>query len=52
MGLWHFSDDAAKVSRRLGLGEGSRAFTTLAELRAQLQTAPDAIPVPDPAVAF
>jgi len=52
VGLWHFSDDAAKVSRRLGLSEGSRAFTTLAELRQELQTAPDAIPVPEPVVAF
>jgi predicted PurR-regulated permease PerM len=52
VGLWHFSDDAGKVSRRLGLSEGSRAFTTLAELRQELQTAPDAISVPEPAVAF
>ena len=52
VGLWRFSDDPTKVSRRLGLSEGSRAFTTLAELRQELQTAPDAIPVPEPAVTF
>jgi predicted PurR-regulated permease PerM len=50
VGLWRSSDDPAKVSRRLGLSEGSRAATTLAELRQELQTAPDAIPVPEPAV--
>ena len=50
VGLWRSSDDPAKVSRRLGLSEGSRASTTLAELRQELQTAPDAIPVPEPAV--
>jgi hypothetical protein len=52
MGLWRSADDPAKVSRRLGLSEGSRAFTTLAELRQELQTAPEAIPVPEPAAAF
>jgi len=52
MGLWRSSDDPAKVSRRLGLSGGSRAFTTLAELRQELQTTPDAIPVPEPAAAF
>ena len=33
MGLWNFSDDPLKVNRRLGLAEGARAFTTLAEIR-------------------
>jgi len=46
VGLWNFTDDPAKVSRRLGLSEGARAFTTLAELREELQGAPDAVPVP------
>jgi len=46
VGLWNFSDDPAKVSRRLGLSEGSHAFTTLAELRQELERAPDAVPVP------
>jgi predicted PurR-regulated permease PerM len=50
VGLWNFSDDPAKVSRRLGLSEGSHAFTTLAELRRALESAPDAVPVP--AAAF
>jgi predicted PurR-regulated permease PerM len=50
VGLWNFSDDPSKVSRRLGLSEGARAFTTLAELRQELVTAPDAVPIP--AAAF
>ena len=41
VGLWNFSDDPLKVNRRLGLAEGSRAFTTLAELRQELEGAPD-----------
>jgi predicted PurR-regulated permease PerM len=47
VGLWNFSDDPSKVSRRLGLAEGAHAFTTLAELREGLQTAPttEAAPV-------
>jgi predicted PurR-regulated permease PerM len=47
VGLWNFSDDSSKVSRRLGLAEGAHAFTTLAELREGLQTAPtpEAAPV-------
>jgi predicted PurR-regulated permease PerM len=47
VGLWNFSDDPSKVSRRLGLAEGARAFTKLAELREGLQTAPtpEAAPV-------
>jgi hypothetical protein len=32
------------------LSEGARAFTTLAELRQELSTAPDAVPVPAAAV--
>jgi predicted PurR-regulated permease PerM len=46
VGLWNFSDDPSKVSRRLGLSEGACAFTTLAELRQELGAAPDAVPVP------
>jgi len=46
VGLWNYSDDASKVSRRLGLSEGSHAFTTLAEMRQELERAPDAVPVP------
>jgi hypothetical protein len=46
VGLWNFSDDPSKVSRRLGLSEGSHAFTTLAELRRELESAPDVVPVP------
>ena len=46
VGLWNFSDDPAKVSRRLGLSEGARAFTTLAQLREELQGTPEAVPVP------
>jgi len=46
VGLWNFSEDPAKVSRRLGLGEGAHAFSTLAELREELQTAPNAVLVP------
>jgi predicted PurR-regulated permease PerM len=48
VGLWNFSDDPSKVSRRLGLSEGARAFTTLAELRQALEGAPDAVPDPIP----
>jgi predicted PurR-regulated permease PerM len=48
VGLWNFSDDPSKVTRRLGLSEGARAFTTLAELRQALEGAPDAIPDPIP----
>jgi hypothetical protein len=45
VGLWNFSDDPLKVNRRLGLAEGSHAFTTLAELRQALEGAPNAVPV-------
>ena len=48
VGLWNFTDDPTKVSRRLGLSEGARAFTTLAELRQALEGAPDAVPDPIP----
>ncbi len=37
VGLWNFSDDPLKVSRRLGLAEGARAFATLSELRQALE---------------
>src|SRR5580693_191809 len=46
VGLWNSTDDPAKVSRRLGLTEGSLAFTTLAELRQGLETAPDSALAP------
>lgn len=39
VGLWRFSGDPANASRRLGLAEGSRAFTTLAEFIQELQPA-------------
>jgi predicted PurR-regulated permease PerM len=45
VGLWHFAGDAGTVNRRLGLREGSRALTTLAEFHQELQTAPTDIPV-------
>jgi predicted PurR-regulated permease PerM len=47
VGLWHFSGDAAKVSRRLGMTEGSRALTTLAEFPEELKgaLANDRVPV-------
>ena len=49
VGLWNFSDDSSKVSRRLGLADGARAFTTVADLRKELEAAPevapDAVPV-------
>lgn len=48
VGLWNSTDDPTKVSRRLGLSEGARAFTTLAELRQALEGAPDAAPLPVP----
>ena len=48
VGLWNSTDDPTKVSRRLGLSEGARAFTTLAELRQTLDGAPDAAPLPVP----
>lgn len=40
VGLWHFSGDPSKLSRRLGLSEGFRAFTTLAEIVGTLQGTP------------
>jgi predicted PurR-regulated permease PerM len=40
VGLWHFSGDPLKLSRRLGLAEGFRAFTTLAETVEAIQGAP------------
>jgi predicted PurR-regulated permease PerM len=46
VGLWNLSDDPVKVHRRLGLSEGARAFTTLADLRQALEGAAEAVPVP------
>jgi predicted PurR-regulated permease PerM len=45
VGLWHFSGDPLKVSRRLGLTEGSQTFSTLSEFIQELRTAPAADPV-------
>jgi hypothetical protein len=46
VGLWNLADDPSKVSRRLGLTEGSLAFTTLAEIRQELETAPNSALAP------
>jgi predicted PurR-regulated permease PerM len=46
VGLWHFSGDASKISRRLGLSNGSHTFSTLGEFIAELKPAPTADPVP------
>jgi len=47
VGLWHFSSDSTKLSRRLALKGDSRAFTTLAELIHEVQdlSAPATQPV-------
>jgi predicted PurR-regulated permease PerM len=42
VGLWHFSGDSTKLNRRLGLTDGSRVFTTLAEFIEELQGLPHA----------
>ncbi len=44
VGLWRFSGEPAKLSQRVGLAEGSRAFTTLVEFVEALQTTPAAKP--------
>jgi predicted PurR-regulated permease PerM len=49
VGLWHFSGDASKISRRLGLSSGSQTFSTLGEFIAELKLAPTADPVPESA---
>jgi predicted PurR-regulated permease PerM/methylmalonyl-CoA mutase cobalamin-binding subunit len=46
VGLWRFSGDPSKLSRRLGLAEGFTAFTTLAEIVEVLQGAPASTPEP------
>ena len=46
VGLWHFSGDRSKISRRLALTDGSQALITLAEFIEQLKPAPTADPVP------
>jgi predicted PurR-regulated permease PerM len=46
VGLWHFSGDRSKISRRLALTDGSQAFITLGEFIEQLKAAPTADPVP------
>jgi hypothetical protein len=46
VGLWHFSGDRSKISRRLALTDGSQTFITLAEFIEQLKPAPTADPVP------
>jgi predicted PurR-regulated permease PerM len=47
VGLWHFSGDSSKISRRLGLSSGSQTFSTLGEFIAELKLAPTADPVPE-----
>jgi predicted PurR-regulated permease PerM len=44
VGLWQFSGEPTKLGQRLGLTEGSRALTTLAEFVEALQGAPSATP--------
>jgi predicted PurR-regulated permease PerM len=46
VGLWHFSGDRSKISRRLALTDGSQVFITLGEFIEQLKPAPTADPVP------
>jgi hypothetical protein len=46
VGLWHFSGDPLKISRRLGLTGGSQTFGTLGEFIEELKAAPTADPVP------
>jgi hypothetical protein len=46
VGVWHFSGDPSKNSRRLGLTDGSRTFSTLAEFVDELKVAPAEIPLP------
>jgi predicted PurR-regulated permease PerM len=46
VGLWHFSGDPLKISRRLGLAGGSQTFSTLGEFIEELKGAPSADPVP------
>jgi predicted PurR-regulated permease PerM len=46
VGLWHFSGDPGKISRRLGLTDGSQTFNTLGEFIAELKGAPAADLVP------
>jgi predicted PurR-regulated permease PerM len=45
VGLWHFSGDPLKISRRLGLSSGSQTFSTLGEFIEELKPAqtPDAV---------
>jgi predicted PurR-regulated permease PerM len=45
VGLWHFSGDPSKISRRLGLTGGSQTFSTLGEFITELKAAPAADPV-------
>jgi predicted PurR-regulated permease PerM len=45
IGLWGFSGDALTLNHRLGLKEGSRTFTKLAEFIEGLQPVPRATPV-------
>jgi methanogenic corrinoid protein MtbC1 len=46
VGLWHFSGDSTKLSRRLAVKGDSRAFTTLAELVHEVQEM--SVPTPQP----
>jgi methanogenic corrinoid protein MtbC1 len=46
VGLWHFSGDSTKLSRRLALKSDSRAFTTMAELVHEVEEM--SVPTPQP----
>ena len=46
VGLWHVAGDPSKISRRLGLTDGSRTFSTLAEFVEELKAAPNDVRVP------
>jgi predicted PurR-regulated permease PerM len=46
VGLWHFSGDPLKISRRLGLTSGSQTFSTLGEFIDELKPALTADPLP------
>jgi predicted PurR-regulated permease PerM len=46
VGLWRFSGDPLKISRRMGLTSGSQTFSTLGEFIEELKPAPSADPVP------
>ncbi len=45
VGLWHFSGDPLKISRRLGLTGSSQTFSTLGEFIEELKPAPTPVAV-------